>query len=678
MASSMSYSFGYWWFKGKVDVNSSSSSKVKTKTRYIAATMRIERYYSSLREENSPLNGPAAELLNLQDYVGFFKACGPNYIRGIRRAQEVTAMFSFKSSDVETASQYASNVQVTSGWWNQKYNRNFSSKSKYNSASSSLRITIVGFGMGLSEEGSETLVASTLQDFDKVMKFAFNSMTKNKNSVHIGMVYGMEVVPWVQNTQFQIESALHDEIIEIPLPRSMIPKAYHRNDPTNTNFRNTSQHRLVFRCKEPSYVIDKYGYCCEIDQLYNFETGEYDQENPEEMVCRPLRSLDKAIVKDNMANNGEFVARLDRAIRFRLNQLSTLEKCISAARAIPERFDYHILKAQDTVKYDGTIDVSFSVLELKIAIDPFNDYSMVRHLGKEIDEFMDMFYQPCLAALFGSNIGTTMEIDASYFMAYPWHSHDECTKLSCLGNSMRWDRSEGGGCVPGLITGSSSHAYDNDDGETCQKDPDSGYNTCKYDSKDLNEFHSNVTQSWDNVIPVGRVDYFMDHFCMPQVTEKKLTKPEEISLRTAYVKQIATDKTMNVALHKPCKQSSTSYGGGAGRAVDGNTNGRWRNNGITHTKQQSNPWWYVDLQDSFTIEKIVVYNRMDCCSERLASFRVGIINSGKEAWSYTHFGTPTSKTVITVPKILGNRVDVQLTGSNRILSLAEVEVWNRF
>ena len=74
--------------------------------------MRIERYYASLREEVSPLVEPAQELLNRQDYVGFFKACGPNYIRGIRRAQEVTAMFSFKSSDVETASQYASNVQV--------------------------------------------------------------------------------------------------------------------------------------------------------------------------------------------------------------------------------------------------------------------------------------------------------------------------------------------------------------------------------------------------------------------------------------------------------------------------------------------------------------------------------------------------------------------------------------
>lgn len=96
MNSKVGYSFGYWWLKANIFRTYGRTSKVETNTRYIVATMRIERYYASVREEVSPLLDEAVLLLERQDYVGFFKACGPNYIRGIRRAQEVTAIFSFQ------------------------------------------------------------------------------------------------------------------------------------------------------------------------------------------------------------------------------------------------------------------------------------------------------------------------------------------------------------------------------------------------------------------------------------------------------------------------------------------------------------------------------------------------------------------------------------------------------
>ena len=533
MAGKMSYSFGYWWLKGNVNQDSKSHSKVKTKTHYIVSSMRIERYYSSIREEASPLSDLAIELLDRQDYVSFFKACGPTYIRGIRRAQEVTAIFSFKSTSQETAQQYASNVQVSSGWWRWgkfKYGSTFQSKSKFSSMRKTLKITILGYGLGLSEEGSETLLATSLPEYQRAMIFAFNSMTKTPNAQYIGMVYGMEVVPWAENTMFQLASRLHDESIEIPLPRSMIPRAFSKSDRSDTSFDN--RRREDFTCKESSYEIDMFGYCCEVDSLYDFESVEYNEENPSERVCRPLRVLDKAIVKENMSSNGEFVARLDRSVRNKMNQLNTLEKCISAARSIPERFDHHILKSQDTVKYDGVIDVAFSVFELKTAIDPFNDFSMVKHMAREIDEFMDMYYRPCLAALFGTHVGTTSDTDASYFMAYPWHTHDECTKLSCLGNSMRWDRKDGG-CVPGLITGPQAQAYDDGD-SFCSLNADSGLNECKYNTTQLGSFHRRTTNCWENALPVGRIDYFMEHFCLPDFTEETLSETEQAQMYDAY------------------------------------------------------------------------------------------------------------------------------------------------
>lgn len=528
LAGSLSSSIGYYWVRNTIRKSTfSTAAKVSTYRYYVVAVMRIERYYSSVKEEMSPLSEDATALLSSQDYIGFFKACGPNYVRSIRRAQEVTVIFSFESSSAQIARQYAQDLKASG--WGASVDASFNAKSKYRSISQSLHIDIKGYGLGLNHEGAETLVATSLAEFNNVMKFAFRVMTQNQDSFHIGMVYGIEVVPWVDNPSFQVASQIHDETLQIPLARSLIPKAY-RIDGTTTAWSNDSATRTEFQCKERSYQIDKYGYCCEEGSLYDFALKEYDEENPETKVCRTVRSLEKSMIKANMAGNGEFVARLDSAVRYRQNQLSTLERCVSAAAAIPDRFDSHYLKSQDSVKYDASIDGKFTLKELKIAVDPFSDYSLVKHMGKELDEFLEMFYQPCIAALYGSNIGLASDVEPSYFSAYPWHTHEECLKLSCLGNSMRWDRKDGstGGCVPSLISGIESAAYSDNEGDNsgCKSDihdNDADEEKCKYDSTELKDHRDKTVDCWDKTIPRGRVDYFMEYYCMPQITNEKAT-----------------------------------------------------------------------------------------------------------------------------------------------------------
>ena len=78
---------------------------------------------------------------------------------------------------------------------------------------------------------------------------------------------------------------------------------------------------------------------------------------------------------------------------------------------------------------------------------------LVSLMGEELDEWIKMYYTPCIFALFGMNVGQSPSAEVAYFTAYPWHHHSECMHLSCLTQNMRWDRSEGGGCVPGLMTG---------------------------------------------------------------------------------------------------------------------------------------------------------------------------------------------------------------------------------
>lgn len=80
----------------------------------------------------------------------------------------------------------------------------------------------------------------------------------------------------------------------------------------------------------------------------------------------------------------------------------------------------------------------------------------------------------------------------------------------------------------------------------------------------------------------------------------------------------------NVAKGKPASQSTVSNGGVPSRAVDGNRNGDWTKNSVTHTtvSEDCDTWWKVDLQDSYKIEYVAIFNRVDCCSERLHDFHV--------------------------------------------------------
>jgi len=74
----------------------------------------------------------------------------------------------------------------------------------------------------------------------------------------------------------------------------------------------------------------------------------------------------------------------------------------------------------------------------------------------------------------------------------------------------------------------------------------------------------------------------------------------------------------DLAEGKKATQSSTAWGGTPDRAVDGNTSGRWGDGSITHTEENvSQPWWQVDLGETTEIGSVELFNRTDCCSERL-------------------------------------------------------------
>lgn len=98
----------------------------------------------------------------------------------------------------------------------------------------------------------------------------------------------------------------------------------------------------------------------------------------------------------------------------------------------------------------------------------------------------------------------------------------------------------------------------------------------------------------------------------------------------------------NVAPKGEAKQSTTDYGGEAKRANDGNTSGEYTKNSVSHTAQEDNPWWEVDLKSEQPIDRVVLWNRTDATTEeRMRNFRVLVLNDKHEPiWSKDYVDPP--------------------------------------
>jgi hypothetical protein len=142
----------------------------------------------------------------------------------------------------------------------------------------------------------------------------------------------------------------------------------------------------------------------------------------------------------------------------------------------------------------------------------------------------------------------------------------------------------------------------------------------------------------------------------------------------------------DLALGKPATASSQDFGGTPSRAVDGDTNGVFGNNSVSHSDSTPQPWWQVDLGAASKASSVNVWNRTDCCPERLDDFWIftsatpfdTTLTPAQQAaqpgvWS-SHRTGPAPQVTTVQPGVPARYVLVQLNGTN-YLALAEVEVF---
>ncbi|XP_078603161.1 fucolectin-like [Branchiostoma floridae x Branchiostoma japonicum] len=137
----------------------------------------------------------------------------------------------------------------------------------------------------------------------------------------------------------------------------------------------------------------------------------------------------------------------------------------------------------------------------------------------------------------------------------------------------------------------------------------------------------------------------------------------------------------NVALGKTAFQTSSHRGGAASRAVDGNTATNWLDDSCTHTRDsgEDNPTWWVDLGQSYGIDRLVIFNRQDCCAERLNPFNIHIGDSDQVSMNPKcggdhHIDVNQPSISVSCQGMEGRYVGIRLPGNSRKLTLCEVQV----
>ena len=139
----------------------------------------------------------------------------------------------------------------------------------------------------------------------------------------------------------------------------------------------------------------------------------------------------------------------------------------------------------------------------------------------------------------------------------------------------------------------------------------------------------------------------------------------------------------NVALNRSTSQSSTLIGHSS-VAVDGNVSGVFADGSVTATRLETNPWWEVDLGDSYQVAGIELWNRIDSATQRLSNVEVFVSESMFVSSAIRDVRTQPGVSRFVIDGQVGRMVRVPISQSARYvrvqladtnyLSLAEVRV----
>jgi hypothetical protein len=137
----------------------------------------------------------------------------------------------------------------------------------------------------------------------------------------------------------------------------------------------------------------------------------------------------------------------------------------------------------------------------------------------------------------------------------------------------------------------------------------------------------------------------------------------------------------NLALAGAASQSSIGFGAGPQLAIDGNTDGYFYDNSVTHNSPpEKGGWWEVNLGAQKYIGRIHVWFRTDCCTNRQDNFVLKVLDASRAVvWQERYPGHPPTDVGFNLaPAVAGQYVRFEAPVpeiDQGAFSLAEVQVF---
>ncbi|XP_057182965.1 fucolectin-like [Triplophysa rosa] len=153
-------------------------------------------------------------------------------------------------------------------------------------------------------------------------------------------------------------------------------------------------------------------------------------------------------------------------------------------------------------------------------------------------------------------------------------------------------------------------------------------------------------------------------------------------LQVHHAKELGELHEGNVALDGVATQSTTLENWSADRGIDGDRGLLQQYSGCAATAPgNSNPRWRLDLRDVYRVNRVVITNRFDCCTDRVNGAEIRIGNSLENNGN----NNPLCAVILGIPAgqsftyscggMVGHYVNVFRPGNEEILTLCEVEVY---
>mmetsp|Transcript_28018 Transcript_28018/g.64141 ORF Transcript_28018/g.64141 Transcript_28018/m.64141 type:complete len:474 (-) Transcript_28018:57-1478(-) len=180
-----------------------TTTKDDTTTNTVMSLMLVDKYYISADETNLALSEDALSLINTGNFLLFFQSCGPTMIRSVRRASEFAGYFSSTTTKSEstTTVNYLNTLGSSSIYGNGG-----------NVKSSATDMTIEMKIYGITLKGEKANRAFNARNFDEYM-VAMDAAFEAMMDPAVGIVKSIEVVPWINNLQFQAAVQMDTPII---------------------------------------------------------------------------------------------------------------------------------------------------------------------------------------------------------------------------------------------------------------------------------------------------------------------------------------------------------------------------------------------------------------------------------------------------------------------------------